>query len=134
MGFSNRHQPFPQRVTFLGAGVLNGFRALWVRPDVLRFNAFGRGGTGVARSAGRVSVVHISSVMSVMLISSIGSVARTSSALDTTVRTGKPSAWSQSMTTAPAARSAVTQSRGGVAEYPASSAGSSCSVSVVVPG
>ena len=39
-----------QRVTFSWALVcVNGFRALWVRPDVLRLNAFGRGGTGVAR-------------------------------------------------------------------------------------
>ena len=54
--------------------------------------------------------------MSVMPISSIRSVARKSSASDTTVQIGKPSAWSQVMTTLPEpARSVVTQSRGGVA-------------------
>jgi hypothetical protein len=38
-----------QRVTVSWALVcVNGFRVLWVRPDVLRLNAFGRGGTGVA--------------------------------------------------------------------------------------
>jgi hypothetical protein len=38
-----------QRVTVSWALVcVNGFRLLWVRPDVLRLNAFGRGGTGVA--------------------------------------------------------------------------------------
>ena len=42
-----------QRVTFSWALVcVNGFRALWLRPDVLRLNVFGRGGTGVARYRG----------------------------------------------------------------------------------
>lgn len=44
-----------QRVTFSWALMcVNGFRALWVRPDMLRLNAFGRGGTGVARYRKRV--------------------------------------------------------------------------------
>ena len=43
-----------QRVTVSWAPVcVNGFRALWMRPDVLRLNAFGRGGTGVACYGGK---------------------------------------------------------------------------------
>jgi hypothetical protein len=63
----------------------------------------------------------MSSVMSVTPISSIWSAALRNSVSDITLRTGKPSAWSQSTTTLLAARSASTQSRGGVAEWPASS-------------
>ena len=42
-----------QRVTFSWALLcVNSFRALWVPPDVLRLNAFERGGTRVARYRG----------------------------------------------------------------------------------
>src|ERR1700733_1592642 len=83
---------------------------------------------------GSGGVVQISSVMSVTPISNIWSLERKNSVSDTTLRTGKPSAWRQLTIALPAARSAETHPRGGVAECPIISAGSSCPVNMTVSG